>query len=293
MGAATLVTLRRWGRRPLSERQIQYAAMDALVSVLIYDFIDARSGPFNESDQQNLHGVSGAFDNQSSAIGKHSQPSLGPDQRLPQTQSQPDSSASGGDAHVASDASQRPCADGPAVGEACLPANVASEIINLGRRHEGGSFHCGPGMRSTTISRDPSMGSRRVIPVQQMQKPPYQAPGSRAPSGLAGELPAVCTVSQTLPQMSSDSTSVRMCCMMSAVLQIVTKADPWTARAQRRLSSELLRPALPSHVWHSRESFQLNRAVCSAMLAVFVSNVKSIFGDHRCIYAKRIHFVSC
>ena len=124
------------------------------------------------------------------------------------------------------------------------------------------------------------MGSRRVIPVQQMQKPPYHAPVSRAPSGLAGELSTVCTVSQTLPQMSSDNTSVRLCCMMSGVLQIVTKADPWTARAQRRLLSELLRPALPSHVWHSRENFQLNRAVCSAMLVVFVSNVKSLSGYH-------------
>ena len=234
MGTAAPATLRRWGRRPLSERQIQYAAMDALVSVLIYDFIDARSGPFNEPGQQSLS------DNQSSANGKHRQPSLGPDQRLPKIQ--PDLSASRGDAHVASDASRRPCADGPTVGESCLPVSVGSEIINLHRRHEGSSFSYGPGsvnMRSTTVSKDPFKSSRGVVPVQHMQKPPCQAPVSQAQPGLAGKLPVVLTLSQTLPQMSSNSTSARLCCMMSGVLQIATKADSRTARGQRGRSSEL------------------------------------------------------
>ena len=45
----------RWGRRPLSERQISYAALDALASMLIYDCIEACIG--SDLETQIRHGL--------------------------------------------------------------------------------------------------------------------------------------------------------------------------------------------------------------------------------------------
>ena len=173
---------------------MQYAAMDALVSVLIYDSMEAQSGPFRKHGQQSLGGISEGYANQSSTTGKQRHPTSGPDQPLPRAQPAHDSSASRGSAHLAFDASQRPRADGPAVCEHCLPASASSEVINSGPSYEAGSFRCGPGsvsMRNTTNSRDSSLNLSAAIPVQQMQKPPSQPPLSHAHPRLAGELPAV------------------------------------------------------------------------------------------------------
>ena len=200
-GLTTPFAKRRWGRRPLSERQIQYAAMDALVSVLIYDIMEARSGPFREQSQQSLHGITAGSGKQSSAKGKQRHPTSGPDQRLPKGQPGPELSASRDTAPLASDASQRPHADGPGIGERCLPLSASSDIINSGRRFEAGSSTYGPGfvsMRGTPINRDRSELPRGVVPVQQIEKRPHQAPFLHEQPGLAGELPAARVMSHML-----------------------------------------------------------------------------------------------
>ncbi len=59
--------LNRWNRRPLSERQLTYAALDALASVLIYDSLARRDPGFIDqaaaalvSRQQSLQPASSA-----------------------------------------------------------------------------------------------------------------------------------------------------------------------------------------------------------------------------------------
>lgn len=234
IGDDVFVAQHRWGRRPLSERQVQYAAMDALVSVLIFDFMETQSGPFREHGQQSLRGISEGFDDQSSTTGKQRHPTSAPDQRLPRAQPAHDISASRGSAHLAFDSSQRPRADGPAVAEHCLPISASSEVINPGPSYEGGSFLCGPGsvsMRNTTNSRDSSHIFRTKMPVQQMQKPSSQAPVSPAQSRLAGELPAV---SPDIADAWCPAVTCwhRLCCLMSVALQIAPEAGAWTARVQ-------------------------------------------------------------
>ena len=58
----------RWGRRPLSERQLVYAALDALASVLIFECIEARIG--SDSEMQPKHGLESSDAEQVAEEGK-------------------------------------------------------------------------------------------------------------------------------------------------------------------------------------------------------------------------------
>ena len=212
--------------------------MDALVSVLIYESMEARSGPLEEQSQR---GITAGSDKQSSAKGKQRYPTSGPDQRLPKGQPEPRLSASRGGAPPTSDASQRPHADGPGIGERCLPLSASSDIINSGKKIEGSSSNDSPGsvsMRSTPINRDPSQLSRGVVPVKQMQKRSHQIPLLHTQEGLAGELPVVTMMSRCFIECLTMRCWHRPCCLMSCVLQITPEVDPWTARALRRLTSQ-------------------------------------------------------
>ena len=84
----------RWGRRPLSERQLQYAALDALVSVMVYEHLEERHGPSIQVHiKRSLHSISTASSRQTDTDRcKH--PVAGPDQQLPQPQPERYSSAS-------------------------------------------------------------------------------------------------------------------------------------------------------------------------------------------------------
>ena len=84
----------RWGRRPLSERQLQYAALDALVSLLVYVHLEERHGPSIQVHiKRSLHSISTASSRQTDAD-RREHPVAGPDQRLPQPQPQSYSSVS-------------------------------------------------------------------------------------------------------------------------------------------------------------------------------------------------------
>lgn len=84
----------RWGRRPLSERQLQYAALDALVSLLVYEHLEERHGPSIQVHiKRILHSISTASSRQTDAD-RRKHPVAGPDQRLPQPQPESYSSAS-------------------------------------------------------------------------------------------------------------------------------------------------------------------------------------------------------